>query len=80
MNGHFSCPRPKKFSDTIFVPTYNVRLEFVMATARNFWYENYTMLFDFYEMTMGNGYLLCGKKDQICYFDMFFRSVPMVIS
>ena len=47
-----------------------------MATARNFWYENYTMLFDFYEMTMGNGYLLCGKKDQICYFDMFFRSVP----
>ena len=48
----------------------------MMATMRNFWYENYTMLFDFYEMTMGNGYLLCGKKDQICYFDMFFRSVP----
>ncbi len=38
--------------------------------------ENYTMLCDFYEMTMGNGYLKCGKKDQICYFDMFFRSVP----
>ena len=38
--------------------------------------ENYTMLCDFYEMTMGNGYLLSGKQDTVCYFDMFFRSVP----
>ncbi len=40
------------------------------------WGENYTMLFDFYEATMGNGYMKCGKANQITYFDMFFRSVP----
>ena len=40
------------------------------------WGENYTLLCDFYELTMGNGYFKSGKKDQICYFDMFFRSVP----
>ncbi len=37
---------------------------------------NYTMLFDFYELTMGNGYFLTGMKDRMCYFDVFFRSVP----
>ena len=37
---------------------------------------NYTMLTDFYELTMGNGYLQTGVTDQICYFDIFFRSVP----
>ena len=37
---------------------------------------NYTMLFDFYELTMGNGYFRNGMKDRICYFDVFFRSVP----
>ena len=46
-----------------------------MAT-RTFWQENYTMLFDFYEMTMGNGYFKCGKKDTVSYFDVFFRSIP----
>ncbi len=40
------------------------------------WGEKYTLLCDFYELTMGNGYFKSGKKDQICYFDMFFRSVP----
>ena len=35
-----------------------------------------TMLTDFYELTMANGYLLGGFKDTICYFDMFFRKVP----
>ena len=34
------------------------------------------MLTDFYELTMGNGYFQTGVADQICYFDMFFRSVP----
>ncbi len=38
--------------------------------------NNYTMLFDFYEATMGNGYFQAGLKDRICYFDVFFRSVP----
>ncbi len=37
---------------------------------------NYTMLFDFYEMTMSNGYFQTGMADRICYFDVFFRSVP----
>ena len=37
---------------------------------------NYTMLADFYELTMGNGYFQTGLKDRVCYFDVFFRSVP----
>ena len=37
---------------------------------------NYTMLADFYELTMGNGYFQTGLADRICYFDVFFRSVP----
>jgi len=37
---------------------------------------NYTMLCDFYELTMGNGYFQSGMADQICYFDVFFRNVP----
>lgn len=38
--------------------------------------ENYTMLFDFYEMTMANGYFNTEYKDKTCYFDVFYRSVP----
>ena len=38
--------------------------------------ENYTMLFDFYEMTMANGYFNSKYKDTIVYFDLFYRSVP----
>ncbi len=37
---------------------------------------NMTMLTDFYELTMANGYLQNGMKDKIAYFDMFFRKVP----
>ena len=37
---------------------------------------NLTMLCDFYEITMGNGYFNCGMKDRITYFDVFFRRVP----
>lgn len=37
---------------------------------------NLTMLMDFYEMTMSNGYFVHGYKDKIAYFDMFFRKVP----
>ena len=37
---------------------------------------NLTMLTDFYEMTMANGYFVHDYKDQIAYFDMFFRRVP----
>lgn len=37
---------------------------------------NYTLLCDFYELTMGNGYFQTGYRDKICYFDVFFRTVP----
>lgn len=37
---------------------------------------NLTMLTDFYEITMANGYFTNGLKDTIVYFDMFFRRVP----
>ena len=37
---------------------------------------NLTMLTDFYEITMANGYFQNGWKDKIAYFDMFFRKVP----
>lgn len=37
---------------------------------------NLTMLCDFYELTMGNGYFLNGKKDVITYFDVFYRTIP----
>ena len=37
---------------------------------------NLTMLCDFYELTMGNGYFQTGLGERICYFDVFFRSVP----
>lgn len=38
--------------------------------------NNLSLLADFYEFTMGNGYFESGKKDEICYFDMFYRSAP----
>lgn len=38
--------------------------------------RNLTMLVDFYEMTMANGYLENGIGNRIVYFDMFFRKVP----
>ena len=37
---------------------------------------NLTMLCDFYELTMGNGYWKAGYQDRITYFDVFFRNVP----
>lgn len=38
--------------------------------------QNFTMLADFYEFTMANGYFAHGVKDKICYFDLYFRAVP----
>ncbi|MBQ9250455.1 MAG: nicotinate phosphoribosyltransferase [Oscillospiraceae bacterium] len=37
---------------------------------------NLTMLCDFYELTMGNGYFESGMRDRITYFDVFYRDVP----
>lgn len=38
--------------------------------------RNLTMLTDFYEITMANGYFKNNFKDTIAYFDMFYRKVP----
>ena len=46
---------------------------FIMNTNKKL---NMTMLCDFYELTMGNGYFKAGYKDRITHFDLFFRSVP----
>lgn len=37
---------------------------------------NLTMLTDFYELTMANGYLKNGMGERIVVFDMFFREIP----
>lgn len=37
---------------------------------------NLTMLCDFYELTMGNGYFACGYGEKMTYFDLFFRRCP----
>ena len=37
---------------------------------------NLTMLCDYYELTMGNGYWKADMSDRITYFDVFFRSIP----
>ena len=37
---------------------------------------NLSMLFDFYELTMGNGYFQNNMGNEISYFDVFYRSVP----
>ncbi len=37
---------------------------------------NYTLLTDFYELTMANGYMKNGMGDKIAYFDMYYRKAP----
>lgn len=43
---------------------------------RKFLTENLTMLCDFYELTMANGYFKTNIKNRITYFDVFFRKIP----
>ncbi len=38
--------------------------------------RNLTMLVDYYELTMANGYFQSGMKDKIAYFDVFYRENP----
>ena len=38
--------------------------------------RNLSMLCDFYELSMSNGYFRSKMADRICYFDLFYRSVP----
>ena len=37
---------------------------------------NLTMLCDFYELTMSQGYFATGNAEKIAYFDVFFRKCP----
>ena len=37
---------------------------------------NMTMLTDYYEITMANGYFESGMQDEIAYFDLYFRRIP----
>lgn len=37
---------------------------------------NYSLLSDFYELTMANGYFLSGMHDKVLYFDLFYRNNP----
>lgn len=38
--------------------------------------RNLTMLTDYYELSMGNGYFLEGVGNKIVYFDLFYRRTP----
>lgn len=38
--------------------------------------RNLTLLCDYYELTMANGYFKCGIGDRIVYFDVFYRNNP----
>lgn len=38
--------------------------------------RHFSLLCDFYELTMGNGYMANGMNKRITYFDLFFRRVP----
>jgi len=38
--------------------------------------RNLTMLMDYYELTMANGYYVTGNKDRLAVFDMFYRTNP----
>jgi nicotinate phosphoribosyltransferase len=48
-----------------YIKNFNIRNE-----------RNLTMLVDFYELTMANGYLDNNVGEKTAYFDMFFRRVP----
>src|SRR5690606_25606812 len=38
--------------------------------------RNLSLLMDFYELTMANGYFKDGRHQDIAVFDVFFRSIP----
>ncbi len=38
--------------------------------------ENKTIAMDFYELTMAQTYFMSGKKEEVVYFDLFFRKNP----
>lgn len=38
--------------------------------------RNLSLLMDFYELTMANGYFVNGHKDTIAHYDLYYRSAP----
>ena len=38
--------------------------------------DNLTLLTDFYEITMANGFFCTNNGEKTVYFDLFFRTVP----
>ena len=65
---------------TYFVIDFKLIISVICCFERNLCMEcekrNLTMLTDFYEITMANGYLASSMENTVAYFDMFFRSVP----
>ena len=54
-----------------------VRRDYSMQNDTRYKYSfNMSMLMDFYELTMANGYFAKGFQDKIVCFDMFFRRIP----
>ncbi len=51
-------------------------VRYTKLTSQKGKFMNLTLLTDFYEFTMANGFLKEGMGDRIAYFDMFFRRVP----
>ncbi len=47
-----------------------------MDNANRLSRNNLTMLTDFYEITMANGFFCTGNGERTVYFDMFFRTIP----
>ena len=41
--------------------------------------ENKTLMTDFYELTMAQTYFNDNKKDEIVYFDIFFRKINFAL-
>ncbi len=47
-----------------------------IPASTSFERNNLTMLTDFYEITMANGFFETGNGERTVYFDMFFRRIP----
>ena len=47
-----------------------------MSLTKELGKTNLTMLTDFYEITMANGFFCTGNGERTVYFDLFFRKVP----
>ena len=62
-----------RIPDDCFIGNSYMKGKNIMQTNPNI---NLTMLCDFYELTMANGYFRSGMQDKITYFDLFFRKVP----